>query len=448
MILPLPLAPFEEYMLADDRPAYPMNFFIRLRFSGTFDRPALDSALQTALARHPLLSAVVQQTGRKRPQWIEANHCRPAIRRLPQPPHRAYPHAEGIDLRAEPGLRLSVVEGTQSADLLAQFHHACCDGLGALLFLGDLLVAYALATDTAAQGATLSLLEEERLRGRGRFGLTPRKLLAMAHRQLVGVLGVWQFFAHAPVPAAPYHTPPAAQPLPDSYPAACTVEFAEHELDGLRHSAAQTGVTLNDLLARDLFLALAAWKSRHFSPRDHQWLRLSVPINLRTPADRKLPAANAVSMVFLDRRPRDFADPVRLLVGIHRQMERIKRLRLGLTFVWSVTAVRALPGGLARMAAADQCSATCVLTNLGRPLASTPLPRQQGRIAVGGAVLEGIDMLAPLRPYTCAAFAVYRYAGRLCICLHYDPRPLKAAQAEDLLETFARQVRTSLGAKA
>ena len=32
----LPLTPFEHYMLADDRPEYPMSYFLRLTFSGTF----------------------------------------------------------------------------------------------------------------------------------------------------------------------------------------------------------------------------------------------------------------------------------------------------------------------------------------------------------------------------------------------------------------------------
>ena len=38
-IFPLPLSVYEEFMLADDRPAYPMNFFCRLRWLGQI-RPA------------------------------------------------------------------------------------------------------------------------------------------------------------------------------------------------------------------------------------------------------------------------------------------------------------------------------------------------------------------------------------------------------------------------
>jgi hypothetical protein len=60
----------------------------------------------------------------------------------------------------------------------------------------------------------------------------------------------------------------------------------------------------------------------------------------------------------------------------------------------------------------------------------------------GNVVLEGMDAVAPNRPYTCASFAAHIYAGRLAITLHYDPRPLTAPQAADLLETFLKRLRT------
>ena len=46
---PMPLAPFEHYMLADDSREYPMCFFIQMKFQGRFDRPQLNAALKAAL---------------------------------------------------------------------------------------------------------------------------------------------------------------------------------------------------------------------------------------------------------------------------------------------------------------------------------------------------------------------------------------------------------------
>jgi len=441
--LPFPLVPFEAYMLLDDRPAYPMNFFIRLRFSGRFDRPALKSALATAVARHPLLAACVRQRGRQRFDWVAAEPPEPRLDWSNGSSTDDYPHCPGIDLRTEPGLRLRVLETEEATDLLLQFHHCCCDGLAAYAFVGDLLVAYDLAHGGGSKRAKLRPLDQERLRQRGTFGLTPGKFLRMAHQQVTGLLGVWNFFTHAPVPVIPHQTQPADSPLPEAFPTAYTDQFDRSDSTRLRKAAKLQGVTVNDLLARDLFLALADFRSRHGAPDERQWLRFSIPVNLRTAGDRRLPAANVVSMVFLDRRPDRFGSPGGLLKGIHEQVQRIRRRQLGLTFVLSLRAFQTLPGGLSRATRDDRCTATCVLTNVGAPLAGVRLPRRDGRIVTGNMVLESVDSLAPIRPYTCAAFAVTRYAHKLLITLNYDPRPLSAGQAKNLLATFMRYARES-----
>ena len=73
---PLPLVAFEEYMLRDDRPGYPMSIIARLRFAGQLERRATAEALQTVVARHPLLRATIRKTPAGRLEWIAAD--RPA----------------------------------------------------------------------------------------------------------------------------------------------------------------------------------------------------------------------------------------------------------------------------------------------------------------------------------------------------------------------------------
>jgi hypothetical protein len=245
------------------------------------------------------------------------------------------------------------------------------------------------------------------------------------------------------VPVGAAVSPQAAERLPAVYPATLSRALTTAETEALRRSAKASAVPLNDLLARDLFLALEDWRRQHAPGRSRDWLRLTVPINLRRPADFDLPAANVVSMVFLDRRSAATADRERLLRGITAEMGEIKRFGLGLTFVLSLWAVRRLPGGLSRMAAKAQCAATTLLSNLGPLWADCPLPRQDGRIVLGGAVLESIDAVGPLRPYTYTAFSVFTYAGRFCTTLHYDPRAMSPAGAADLLEAYARRLRQS-----
>jgi hypothetical protein len=165
---------------------------------------------------------------------------------------------------------------------------------------------------------------------------------------------------------------------------------------------------------------------------------------LRNTDDRLMPAANILSSVFLDRRSPDFADPDQLLRGIHEEMDLIKRLELGFTFIFSTAICRRFLGGLEKKVRADKCSISCILTNVGTPLAHVPLPRRGQCIIAGNVTLEDLQIAVPVRPYSCATIAVAIYAHRLGISLHYDPRPLTEQQASDLLETYVRRIQASI----
>jgi hypothetical protein len=154
--------------------------------------------------------------------------------------------------------------------------------------------------------------------------------------------------------------------------------------------------------------------------------------------------ANSVSMVFLDRQPSSFSDPGRLLISIHEQMQKIKRLQLQYTFLLSLGLSRLAPGGLSRATAADKCLSTSCLSNLGPVLNRTPLPRNEKRIVAGNVVLEAVDFVIPLRPHLNAAFCVYTYAGRLRVLMHCDPRVAGERHFRDLLDTYAQQIRRTI----
>jgi len=445
MILPLPLAPFDEYMLQDDRPAYPMSSFARLRFSGRMDRKAATAAFATTVGRHPLLSAIVRRSGR-RFDFVPAEFPSSRFQWSAAPGDGSFPATRGLDLFSEPGLRAWGLEEPSGSTLVLQFHHACCDGLAVLQFIEDFLVSYAMAVggdaDGASRPAALRPLDARRLRRRWAFGLSAAKLLALLTRQMIGLLGVGQFLLRRPVSLMAQHNPAAAAALPPNYPTVVTRRLGPDETRTLGAAAAREGVTVNDRLIRDLFLAVADFRSRHEPQAKPGWLRFSVPMNLRTPEDDQMPAANVVSMIFLDRRGPALADRGRLLTGIHDELQLIKRNRLGLTFIACLYAFRMLPHGLARMTQGDGSLATCLISNLGNFLSRIPLPNRAGRIAAGNLLLEHLDIMPPLRQGMAAAFVAFFYAGALCVSLHYDARRLTPAQAADLLDTFIEQLRS------
>jgi len=447
-LFPLPLVPFEEYMLLDDRPGYPMSVFARMRFRGRLDRAVMESALHAAMERHPLLRALVRQTGRNRWEWADAGHLPVPLRWIDLTASRLVPPVPGIDLRRESGVRVWALDDTDTTELLYQVHHACADGAAAVHFLTDLFQAYAMAAGTASRSKGFRALETERLRDRGRWNLGRAERWRILRKHLRLIPAVARSLRRRPVPLLP-HEPQVCAPLPpEGFPATLTRALDPGEYAALRSVASSLGATVNDVLVRALFLTLADWQARHGPDLGDCWRRVWIPVNLRTLADRWLPAANLSSTVFVDRRTADLADPDRLLASIHREMQLVKEWRIGLFLNFSMRLVKALAGSLRLLVRDDRCLATCVLSNLGSPLANPPTPKREGRIVLGEAVLEDLEMIAPLRPFTCANFCVFEYLGKLRITLHYDPRPMRAAQAEDLLETFLRTIRGSLAQSA
>ena len=278
----------------------------------------------------------------------------------------------------------------------------------------------------------------------GRFGLTFGKLLEMAPRQLVGLLGARQFLMRRPAPVIPYQACPNDSPLPKNYPA--TLQPRPRPGDHRRRATggdAAGGNAQRPLGPRPV-PGVGRVALRQNVADDGQWLRMMIPMNLRTAADRLLPAADVVSSVFLDRRGPDFADPDRLLRGIHAEMDLIKRNQLGFTFVFSLAICRRLLGGLEKQVRADKCTVSCVFTNVGTLFAQVPLPERDGCIVAGNVTLMDMDVLAPVHPYSCVTVVAGLYADRLGITLHYDPRPLSEAQAADLLAAYVRRIGESI----
>jgi hypothetical protein len=82
---PLPLAAFEEYMLWDDRPQHPMNILARLKFDGQVNRQAMEEAVVSVVARHPLLRAKVRKSPSGRLEWIAADRAPANLTVYPTP---------------------------------------------------------------------------------------------------------------------------------------------------------------------------------------------------------------------------------------------------------------------------------------------------------------------------------------------------------------------------
>ena len=427
-LFPLPLTHFETYMLADHRPEYPMIFYVRLRFAGRLDRAKFTAAANATLHRHPLLRATVRSidgrlcwiSGKGVSQWTWVSEDRPESLR-PSPP---------LDLFAVPGLRMQVLRDAAYDYLSLEFHHASCDGIAAMQFIEDLLIAYHAKHGTLEPDAPpRRAVDPQSLHQRSRLGMSFWRRLRRVPLAIVFAWGLAEFFTNRPTAVA---APPTAAPG-EAGPGLASLGFGRWQLANLRLVARRLGVTINDLLVRDLLSTVADWNMRHQPALRPEMLRITVPVNLREPSDALLPAANIVSMIFIDRRPAKFASPTELLRSVVRDTWLIKQFRLGLIFVWVTKWLCRCPPVMRRMLAGRRCMSTAVLSNLGVQLNETPLPRRRGRIVAGNVMLDQIEFFPPLRPFTRVAVGVVTYAGELNVAVHYDRRSLAVATGDSFL---------------
>ena len=107
--------------------------------------------------------------------------------------------------------------------------------------------------------------------------------------------------------------------------------------------------------------------------------------------------------------------------------------------------VTKLPGRLVYAARPDRCWATGVLSNLGVLFTEPALPK--ARWAVGTRWRRARPNRFPpvVAAGHFAAFGAFTYANQLGLTLHYDPRAIEPVQAEDLIDAFVEQLRSSGG---
>jgi hypothetical protein len=460
-LFPLPLTPLEYYYLSDDSADYPMVFPVDLKFSGELDRAAFSAALAEVRERHPLFDALVDR-GTRVPQWVKSGGREPFFDWNDETVPITHPRGEFIDLATEIGLRVWVRTGPAKTRVLLHVHHACSDGMATLRFIEELLHCYAKAAghgDAAPLGAT----DIEKLHKRGYFAATEQEkpTLRIALRDILITASEWSSIllrkpallavprpeaalGHVqtgdPVrPGASSSRSPRQTELIDVE--SCTLN--RQDVARLQHVASSRGVTLNDVLLRDAFLALRLWNGSHGGDVRHP-IRLNVPVNLRERGDEDMPATNRIGFAFVTDQPRNAPDPQTLLAAVREQTDRIKNWKLGLYFLGGLAIARGLPGAIPWSLRRQHSFATMVHSNLGRIFARSALARPDGRLAAGNVVFDRLVAVPPVRRLTHAGFLILEYAGELTICLRGTGKLFDSAANRVLLDAYVRQLRETI----
>lgn len=439
-LFPLRLVPFERYMLADDRLAYPMTFLVQVGLQGAPDRESMEGAFAQALARHPLLGARLTRCCGAR-HWALADGPPAVLRWYDGPAASDFGPGRRIDLRAAAPVAGEIWSEGDTATLLLWFHHAACDGIGAMRFLGDLLAFYGLRTAPADRRPTLLPMDPAGLAYRGIFDTRPPVPVTRWEASKGMVREVWKVLSRRPRVLQGPRRPTGSSEAEKRK--LVTTTLPEQVYLRYSHEASALGSTANDVLLRDMFLTVEAWNRRWGVRRQDGWLRINMPTALRGKRDVRMPATNVLGYALITHHTRECRDPTRLLREIARETEAIRTWSLGAMFVEAIRMVDRVPGALWLGTRLSRRYATVVLSNLGDPTRRfrARFPRVGKEIQAGNLLVKSIFGAPPVRPGTRAALALFNYADRLTIALNADPQWLGASAAHDFLTSYEQQLR-------
>ena len=444
-LFPLPLSDFEDYMLKDDRTSHPMVFTLIAHLSGSLDRAHFTAAVTAALICHPLLKCRIQKLTGHGWCWVEELGGIPKIDWLEQTSDwtPVDQPISPIDLRHECGLRIFVAASTNRAQVVFHIHHSCCDGAGAVEFLGEVFARYGLATVAPNEEApTVGTAKLAMLSRRDQFSATPSEG-SRANRSLSRMLGkAGRLLLRRPTPIL------ARRPVGEFDPhsvgnSRMTTQVLPKDVTKQLRAVAQTlSASVNDLCILEMLRLIGSWNRSAGDASLKRWIRLAIPVSLRTPDHDQMPAANMVSLAFVTRKGAECDDVMTLLQSIRKQTVEALHTQEGFVLLKCIRFLRRVPGLLSLVLRTKSCFGSIILAYVGdvRLLFSGRLPQHHGKWVAGNVTIDRIDGVAPIRPNTRAAMSIGSYAGEMIINLRTDRAALSHEDAADFLAQFAARL--------
>lgn len=436
----LPLTPFERYMLDDSQPGYSMEVTMQVYFGGVLDTNLLAETLPFALARHPLMTARVTGRGRSRCwQFVPPPPTAEVLDVAPWSAPFLADRRAHFDLENSPGMRLQVQ--TNASETLINFaaHHAVSDGVGVFQFVADWLAAYRARVE-GKSAPDLPELPPESLATRG----NPRWIVAQPISRWQAIKGTVTEASRWVLrrPLAIHGTRQPTLQVPPQ-PGLIHATLTAAETHALRVIAKSHQATLNDLLIRDLFVALANWQGQQAGAAARQWLRINVPTNLRLPGESPTPSCNIVGYAFLTHRIGETQVPARLLTDVATEMDSIRRWNLGQLFLDGLSRAETIPGALRWFTRGGRCWATTVLSNMGdvRRFMQPALKRVGREYLLGDVPLLKIAAAPPVRPETNAVLLATMCRDELTMTMRAHPDRLTEDEQRQLLDRYMDELR-------
>ena len=445
LTFPLPLSPFEDYMLTDDRASHPMVIVMLVDVRGSLNEQEFRESVREVLHAHPLLRCRIEsihgcnvwipcETTPDPVQWEILTTGRPEER---------FPEVCPLNVRAGQGLRIHVYRGEHNARVILELHHCCCDGIAAVQLIGELFARYgqksapaaSLQPEFAEPDANLLPLRTETP--------TENKAAPPARRSLTRLCGkIGRLLLRRPSRLADSRQRAAHAATGSTFqPHRQSIFFRTLSRDAyraIRGVVVRHRVTFNDLLLREMLLHVRDWNSTAGIATPASWVRIAVPISMRSPMHADIPACNLVSYALVTHRMQECNQPENLLRVIHEKTSSLLSGREGLIALRLFALLRRIPGAMRCFLSQWACAGSLVLANVGdvRRRFRGRFPLQDGKWIAGNVIVDRIAGVSPVRPETLVALAVAEYAGEVTISLKTDGSVISREDSERFLDEF------------
>lgn len=460
-LLPFPMSSIERFHWFDDSAAYPNVVFGKLVFDCAIDWKMAKRAWQLALGPHPFANVKPEKQWSlfgDRWQWngesvgfgSADDWAHSKIEELTLQEVDAW-SVKRHRCASPTGCYLGVYSSSQEDEAKAIFciHHAVADGIACLKTINDWLVIYNNLVLEREPMEGVSRIDPAQIRQRSRLGLWSWSYLRNLPFQAIALFGAAKFMfrrTSSVIDTQPPRQESETEALP--FPAIVTQWFSAEASSALEKLSGQWQVTSTTFLLGVWFETLAQVRREQVG-RDvsNDWIRVILPMSIRSFADRRLPAANRTAIVQIDRQQPERSMFQQFVQMIHREVGIIRRFQLEKMFLILIRVFGVCSPLLKRVAANPTSRGAAVFTDLHRPfvIAKKRAYRLE-RVCSNSAADQkdgnrfvlptDFELAGPIRRGTPLNLSIARYVGRLKLSLHFDQSQVSREQAEVILQRF------------
>ena len=461
-LFPLRLTLWEELFVVDDHDNYPANFMTRLRGVGLLPKELFVEALKNCAAIHPLFNCQVRGSGRKL-YWEPIDDQVMPVEYTTTVANPDIPLMRKFDVYDGRLWRIVVAQwkdnaGQEYTDLFVEFHHALCDGLGAIQFISDVAreihaihhqsqtspeenknqedVAVAKNSHGALQKTDTDVTT---LRNRGRFPQKWSEFFRNLPFYYKSILASCRLIFTKVAPMVPVESVREMLDEPKEFLGYWKIVFTSTESSWLRRVCRKKNTTVNSLVTAELFRAISDWKKEKGHPR-FSALRIMIPFNERNLKDSRLPSCNRVSLSPFTRSAKEIESKEKLLSSIENGVRMVKKRRLGVNFHRGLWICKTFFRTLRWLAPTNRVGTTGVFANVGNIHALLGLPVAKNGVMCGPLNVVDIDLIPTIRIGTSFSMTMHEFDGESRLGIHYDSTLMTVEDVESFFAYFKTRI--------